>query len=249
MAEEAEQAPRPRTPTYGRETVDISKRSDLTVAVLGSRNAIGQRRLVNFKVEEKALTTNSEYFTASLRFNKANGHDDIELKDDDLNAIHIWLIYMQAAKEKEDAEQEHDGQNHAKRRRQDGYEDRAAEQALFEHSVVKNANIDHIWHIINAADKYLLDASILRGFFDLWYKKNVHIGFLEDDLARQVALPCYMFDHAEGFAEVTKWLAYNHEGHITEKRPEGFKWNHVRLAPPDFVGTYTPHSHLTSPPI
>ncbi|KAF2133803.1 hypothetical protein P153DRAFT_274428, partial [Dothidotthia symphoricarpi CBS 119687] len=73
-------------------------------------------------------------------------------------------------------------------------------------------------------------------FFDLWYKKNVHVGSLDDDLARQVALPCYMFDHASGFAEVTKWLAYNFAGHITEKRPKGFKWHHMRLAPPDFVG-------------
>lgn len=149
----------------------------------------------------------------------------------------MWLIYMQAAKEREDIDDEAGDQNQAKRQRLDSYSDRAAEEALFAQGVVKDTNIDRMWHIINAADKYLLDASILRGFFDLWYKKNVHISFVEDDLARQVALPCYMFDHAEGFAEVTKWLAYNHSGHITEKRPDGFKWNHVRLAPPEFAGT------------
>ena len=43
-----------------------------------------------------------------------------------------------------------------------------------------DTDIDRIWHIINAAHKYLLDASILRGFLDLWYKKNVHVSFLED---------------------------------------------------------------------
>ncbi|KAJ4299134.1 hypothetical protein N0V90_004378 [Kalmusia sp. IMI 367209] len=45
-----------------------------------------------------------------------------------------------------------------------------------------------------------------------------------------------MFDYAEGFAAVTKWLAYNGVGHITEKRPRGFKWKHMHLCPPDFVG-------------
>lgn len=109
---------------------------------------------------------------------------------------------------------------------------------MFQTSPVADTDITRIWHMINAADKYLFDTSILCGFFDLWYAKNINLSTLQDDMARQVALPCYMFDHAVGFAEVTKWLAYNHKGHITEQRPNGFKWTHVRLAPPEFVGYF-----------
>jgi hypothetical protein len=237
MAQPNEGPPRPSTPTRGGETVEFSKHSDIIVSVSSSKDSSGTRRLVCFALEAKALTSNSEYFSASLRFNAANGHSDIELKDDDIDSMYVWLLYMQVAWEADDSESE-DSQRHAQKRRRldSSSSDRAAEEKLFNHPVVKDTTIDHIWHIINAADKYLLDASILRGFFDLWYKKNVQIRSLDADLARQVALPCYMFDHAAGFAEVTKWLAYNHEGHITEKRPEGFKWHHVRLAPPDFVG-------------
>ena len=85
---------------------------------MSTKNGNGQRRIAHFKVDPKSLTTNSEYFTASLRFNKANAHDgNIELKHDDLDAMHVWFIYMQAAKEKEDAEEEAGNDNHAKRRR------------------------------------------------------------------------------------------------------------------------------------
>jgi hypothetical protein len=85
---------------------------------------------------------------------------------------------------------------------------------------------------------------------DLWYKKNVQARFLEAYLARKVALPCYMFSHTAGFLEVNKWRAYNHNGRITEKRPECFKWHHVRIALPDFAGssplrTWRCHWHLS----
>ncbi|KAF1848908.1 uncharacterized protein K460DRAFT_279288 [Cucurbitaria berberidis CBS 394.84] len=97
-------------------------------------------------------------------------------------------------------------------------------------------DIDCIWHIINMGDKYLFDGEILQGFFKRWYAANNNLDQKGVDFARQLALPCYVFDHAQGFADVTKWLAYNAEGHITEKRPPGFKWKHLHLAPPEFVG-------------
>jgi hypothetical protein len=241
MAQPDEGPPRPVTPTIGGETVELSKHSDITLSISSTKNDSGQRRLVKFKLEAKALTTNSEYFSASLRFNQANGHRALSLIDDNIDAMYVWLLYMQVTKENEDIEDHDEGQNHAKRRRLDTDQSHTSQESLFAHPIVKDISIDVIWHIINAADKYLLDASILRGFFDRWYTKNVNIRFLDADLARQVALPCYMFDHATGFAEVTKWLAYHHEGHITEKRPDGFKFEHMRLAPPDFVGISPPH--------
>jgi hypothetical protein len=238
MAQIDEGPPRPVTPTIGGETIELSMHSDITLSVSSTKDESGKRRLVHFKLEAKALTTNSEYFSASLRFNSANGHQTLSLKDDNIDAMYIWLLYMQVAKENEAATDHDEPQTHAKRRRLDTHHSQShtSQESLFAHPIVKDTSIDTIWHIINAADKYLLDATILRGFFDRWYTKNVNIRFLDADLARQVALPCYMFDHASGFADVTKWLAYHHEGHITEKRPDGFKFEHMRLAPPDFVG-------------
>jgi len=59
MAEQADTVPRPSIPTYGNRTIEISKNSDLTISVLGSKNDRGERYLTYFKVEAKALTTNS----------------------------------------------------------------------------------------------------------------------------------------------------------------------------------------------
>lgn len=206
MMEQVEEPPRPATSTIDGETVEISKHSDLVISVFSSKSDDGGRHVTKFKVEAKALTTNSQYFTASMCFNTAHNHRDVELKDDDIGAIHVWLLYMRAAKVKEDGNSD---DNRSKRMRLEHGEDRAVEETLFQNDVVKDTDINRIWHIINAADKYLLDASILRGFSNLWYKKNINISSLDNDLARQVALLCYVFDHALGFAEVTKWLAYN----------------------------------------
>ncbi|KAF2634057.1 hypothetical protein P280DRAFT_414639 [Massarina eburnea CBS 473.64] len=90
--------------------------------------------------------------------------------------------------------------------------------------------------MINAGDKYQFDGTILIGFFENWFAANVNMGSMDADFARQLALPCYMFDHAKGFSDITKWLAYNFGGHITENRPAGFRWKHMHLSPPDFVG-------------
>jgi hypothetical protein len=155
MAEQATGPPRPATPTHGDDVIEISGMSDLTITVLSGKDQYGQRRLTRFKVEAKSLTTNSEYFTASLRFNNTNGHEKVELQDDDLGALHVWFIYMQAAKEREDAAED-EADYHAKRRRlDDSHQDRAIEEALFAKDIVKDTDIDRIWHIINAADKYL----------------------------------------------------------------------------------------------
>lgn len=75
----------------------------------------------------------------------------------------------------------------------------------------------------------------VQDFFRKRYDANVDFTEIEDKYARQLALPCYFIDHAEGFAKVTVWLAHNHKGHITEDTPVKFKWKHMHLTPPDFV--------------
>ncbi|KAF2121316.1 hypothetical protein BDV96DRAFT_484412 [Lophiotrema nucula] len=93
-----------------------------------------------------------------------------------------------------------------------------------------------MWHIVRTGDKFLFDGEILRDFFVKWYEKNVDMEELEEEEARTLALPCFVFDYVQGFAEITKWLVYNYPGHIKEKRPVHFNWEHQHLAPPDFVG-------------
>jgi hypothetical protein len=158
----------------------------------------------------------------------------------------VWLIYLHAEKEEEEEEDPMNQQDKDDDGEKEGEvsNDATSEQngelekqdGLFESDGVHDTDITRIWHIINAGDKYLLPANILRSFFERWYAKNVSMISMESDFARQLALPCYLFDHAQGFARVTEWLAYNFGGHITEKRPQGLKWKHMHLSPPDFVG-------------
>lgn len=237
MDGEINEQPRPPTPITGGELVVLSKRSDLTISVYSPKDSQGQRALTKFAVQKDALTAFSEYFTASLRFNSALHAGDshhVELKDDDIGAMRVWFVYMHAAYKSEAAADSETDERPAKRIKM-AADENAVEEAIFHRDGVFDTDIERIWHIINAADKYLLDATILQGFFDQWYRKNVDMAQMEADFARQLALPCYMFDHAQGFAEVTKWLAYNFAGHITEKRPKSFRWQHMRFSPPDFV--------------
>ena len=46
---------------------------------------------------------------------------------------------------------------------------------------------------------------------------------------QSLLFPCYSFDYAEGFQQATKYLAYRAVGHITEKKPDGFTADVLRL--------------------
>lgn len=79
---------------------------------------------------------------------------------------------------------------------------------------------------------------VLQPWFNKVYETTINGATLDIDSARLLALPCQLFDHAVGFARVTKFLAYNHIGHIKERQPKGFKAKFLHLAPADFVGMY-----------
>ncbi|KAH7383833.1 hypothetical protein BKA66DRAFT_85819 [Pyrenochaeta sp. MPI-SDFR-AT-0127] len=105
---------------YGNDTIEISPRSDLTITVKSAKLSTGQRCITHFKVEMKALATNSENFTASVRFNKANLYQKLQMEGADIGAMHVWFIYMHAAHEQENAEEnEYADGNRAKRQRTD----------------------------------------------------------------------------------------------------------------------------------
>ena len=93
-----------------------------------------------------------------------------------------------------------------------------------------------VWHVIRAGDKYIFNLKDTRPWFYKWYDRNVKEQEPDSEIARELAFPCWVFDHAVGFAHVTEWLVYNFPGHITEHNPIGPKYRHNHLAPPGFVG-------------
>jgi hypothetical protein len=242
MADQDQDPPRAPTPTIDEKTIVLSDSHDITICVLSVKNEDGQRSLTKFKVEKEKLKKHSEYFAASFRFNETQGTREVVLKDDDIGAVWVWLLYLHAENEEDlvyQQDNDEDGEEEEavlEDEASERNEDAERQSDLFESDGVRDTDITRIWHIINAGDKYLLPAYILKPFFEKWYAKNVNPISMDSDLARQIALPCYVFDYALGFTAVTKWLAYEFVGHITEKRPQGFKWKHMHLSPPDFVG-------------
>jgi hypothetical protein len=224
----------------GTRTVVLTPTSDTEILVYSVKDQKGQRTLTTFKVSKETIVHNcgaDGYFRKSILFNNKNGHATIELKDDNHLAIAAWLTYMhyEHSNGAVGCADPTDAEKQAKSAQQD---------AVFAKKKFVSVDIDTIWNIINVGDKYLFNGVILQGFFDRWYAAHSDMDAKGIDFARSLALPCLMFDHAQGFAAVTKWLAYNTAGHITEKRPKFFKWQHLHLAPPDFVGELMPQFEM-----
>lgn len=87
-----------------------------------------------------------------------------------------------------------------------------------------SASISTIWNLLVLAQKYNFDGHCqeLKDWFSAWYAENIaKPGSIGEDTCRELLYPCYYFNHAPGFAAVTKHLAYNMRGHIEEKMPAG----------------------------
>ncbi|KAH7094428.1 hypothetical protein FB567DRAFT_3267 [Paraphoma chrysanthemicola] len=77
----------------------------------------------------------------------------------------------------------------------------------------------------------------LKEWFDNWYDTSMAGIIMSIYVARALAYPCYLFNHATGYARVTKYLAYNHVGHVKERPPKGFKGpKHLHIGEREFVG-------------
>lgn len=81
--------------------------------------------------------------------------------------------------------------------------------------------ISDIWAVIVVADKYGFEVPELNSWFVEWYQANWRRVLSDTEYCRQMLFPCIAFDYAEGFAAVSKELAYNMQKYITELRPEG----------------------------
>ena len=112
-------------------------------------------------------------------------------------------------------------------------EQRMEELGLYKVSVLG------IWYAIAYAERDQLEAAkrTLKSWFAKWYATSMEGIELNMDSARGLAMPCQLFDHAAAFARITKWIAYNHVGHVKERPPKGFKGSkglHLPLG--EFVG-------------
>ncbi|KAF2025445.1 hypothetical protein EK21DRAFT_76351, partial [Setomelanomma holmii] len=78
---------------------------------------------------------------------------------------------------------------------------------------------------------------VLKEWFDNWYDTSMADADMTIYIARALAYPCYVFNHAAGYAKVTKYLAYNHVGHVKERPPKGFKGGkHLHIGERELVG-------------
>ena len=75
--------------------------------------------------------------------------------------------------------------------------------------------LDEMWHLAAACDKYGFDIKILRDWFADW----LQLQNTEELEPSKLLYPCWVFDHAKGFAAATRHLAYSAVGHITESNP------------------------------
>jgi hypothetical protein len=86
-----------------------------------------------------------------------------------------------------------------------------------------------VWNMLVIADKYQLSPKQEKAktWFAKWYHTSGDPVTVDD--CSEALYPCHAFDHARGFAYASKRLAYNNEGHVGEKRPEGGQMYHLRL--------------------
>jgi len=100
-----------------------------------------------------------------------------------------------------------------------------------------------VWYAIAYCerDQHGSASTTLKHWFAKWYATSIEKVELNIDSARGLAFPCQLFDHALAFARVTKWLAYNHVGHVKERPPKGFRGQRgLHLPPGEFVGESLP---------
>jgi hypothetical protein len=102
-------------------------------------------------------------------------------------------------------------------------------------------SVTGIWHVLRMWNyqENAYDMKALQSWFNMWYAASLPPAEkLDMDTARNLALPCQIFDHAVGFARVTKYLAFNNVGHFRDRQPKGIKVKLGHLAPYDFVGMF-----------
>ena len=194
-----------------------------------------------FKVKRGVLTANSAYFNKSLF--QADGQptaaEKLDLHNDQPGAIEVWLKILHASDV---------------------------------HSTLAATSIKRLWDVLATAFKYGFDPNMAgaKAWFGAWYvccppmssfwrlmltrsrscvrydlKKSSAGRYFDYQDYQSLLFPLHTFDHAEGFQQATKYLADRSTGHITERKPDGFTDDHLRLD--SIVIRESSHIPLTTP--
>lgn len=95
-------------------------------------------------------------------------------------------------------------------------------------------SIAESWYLTAACDKYNLDITHLKVWFEMWYKRqNLQLIDL-----KELLFPPWRFDHARGFGFATKTLVYGEAGHIMESNPTNVLDHHL---PPRVIRKLKPN--------
>lgn len=157
----------------------------------GESKAVSER--ATFKVHKQSLYQGSEVLAAHIDHAPAEGN--ISLTDDSLTSMRIVFEALH--------DQEH------------GYE----------------VGLEQVWYVIAACDKYRIPLDKIKTWFVSWYQrqpikswfldwtpqKNQHQHLNTDP--RCLLFPTWRFDYADGFFQVTRFLVYHSEFHVTEANP------------------------------
>ena len=160
---------------------------------------------IEFLVSREVLVKSSQYFTVllcSTKYGEAN-KDFIALHDNRVASMAIWFRVLHGIEPDYDVE------------------------------------LDEMWHLVAACDKYQFDITELEVWFAKWYQKQPIEHWLKLSMKnavgnqapdpRSLLYPCWRFNFPAGFMRITKFLAYNRIGHITEHNPT--KIYHFHLPP------------------
>jgi hypothetical protein len=154
---------------------------------------------VPFKVHE--FKVKRETLAANSAYFKTTVGERVDLHDDEPGAIDVWLKILHGCD--------------------------------VSSTLTSATTIKGLWDILATAYRYEFDPKLpgAKAWFREWYDANEHkhgkTFYFED--YQSLLFPCHSFDHAEAFQQATKYLVYRATGHITEKKPEGFTDDHLRL--------------------
>lgn len=187
--------------------VDISPDGDRLIKVneyedsdnVNSDNEPVLKRTGTFKVTSKILVEESTYFSGMFRTEWRESSTEIVLKHDKAKAMEALLQFMHGVT-----------------------------------VAVDSLSIPDVWHLIKTADKYLFPLEKMAVWFMKWFghqleKKSAgdYQTLEECEFERQLLFPCWAFDYATGFQYLTRHLAYNMGGHITESNPTRLRETHL----------------------
>ncbi|GKZ26919.1 hypothetical protein AbraIFM66951_005147 [Aspergillus brasiliensis] len=183
------------------EVINICSTGDMDI-VVNQYTDDYQKRLtksVLFKVQRDNLVDNSDYFRAMLRQGRWLESDTqkITLEEDNCTGMEVLLRSL---------------------------------HGTLEHMSLDSVTIAGTWHVIMSCDKYNVDQKRLSAWFKNWWKHESQKPVNKIRYARfasEVMYPCFVFDYAPGFQEVTKRLVYESIGHITENNPTDIRQMHL----------------------